>query len=167
MRSISSTRPRHLPGRRPISHDSIRLENPELIGEEINNLMRFHDFHLQGYEVTDFGETITLHLTYPYPNRAGELSDIRFSEVVLYHFTHTSGAIITDIEEWPIEEFVRTMAGQLVEWNRLYGLRGLKNPISSYSEMLQSEGYQAWEISSAIGFYGFVVSKAVSEVQTG
>lgn len=38
--------------------------------------MRYHDFHLAGYTVSDFGGTVTLHLIYDYPGQAREESDL-------------------------------------------------------------------------------------------
>ena len=124
--------------------------------------MRFHDFHLEGYEVSDFGETITLHLVFDYPSHAKEKSDIRFTGVTLYNFIHTQGTIITDIGERSIADFVCEMGEQLTEWNRWYGLRGWKNSSSSYKAMLELEGYKVWSITSAIEFYGFIVAKEVN-----
>jgi hypothetical protein len=125
--------------------------------------MRFHDYHLKGYEVSEFGETIAFHLVYDYPNTKKDESRIRFSDVALYNFVHTSGAIITDIEELPIPDFVREMGDQLSEWNRMYGLRHWKDSLSEYSLKLKSDGYKVWSITSAIGFYGFVIAKAVND----
>jgi hypothetical protein len=50
---------------------------------------------MQGYVVADFGSTVTLNLVYDYVGRPRMLSNIRFSQVVLYHFEHPTGAIIT------------------------------------------------------------------------
>lgn len=126
--------------------------------------MRFHDYHLNKYEVTDNGETITFSLVYDYPGTEKDQSCIKFSDVALYNFIHTSGAIITDIEELPIPDLILEVGGQLAEWNRMYGIRFWKDSAQNYSFKLQSEGYRAWCIESAIGFYGFVIAKSVSNI---
>jgi hypothetical protein len=125
--------------------------------------MRFHDFHLEGYEVSEFGAVVTLHLVFDYPGKPKEKSNIRFTGVTLYNFVHTSGAIIIDIEDWPVADFIRETGDKLTEWNHWYGLRGWKDSLSNYGAMLQSEGYKVWSITSAIGFYGFVVAKEVED----
>jgi len=51
--------------------------------------MDFHDYHLRGYEVAEFGSVITLDLVYEYPGQVVRKSRIRFEGVKLYHFVHT------------------------------------------------------------------------------
>ena len=51
--------------------------------------MRYHDFHLREYRVSDFGKHITLDLVYDYAGKPKERSQIEFSDVALYNFTHT------------------------------------------------------------------------------
>ena len=121
--------------------------------------MRYHDYHLNKYEVSDHGETITLHLIYDYPEEKIDKSKIKFSHVALYNFTHTTSAIITDIEEVEISDFVQEIGNEITEWNRLHGVRFWKDNLQNYGLWLQSEGYKAWRIVSAIGFYGFVIAK--------
>jgi hypothetical protein len=123
--------------------------------------MRFHDYHLNKYEVTDNGETVTFYLVYDYPEAEKIQSCITFSDVAIYNFIHTGGAIITDIEELPIPDLMLEVGSQLVEWNRMYGVRFWKDSLQNYSFKLQVEGYRAWRIESAIGFYGFVIAKGV------
>ena len=69
--------------------------------------MRYHDFHLREYHVSDFGKRITLHLVYDYEAKPREESHIEFCEVALYNFTHTGGAIITDVDEASLVGFSR------------------------------------------------------------
>lgn len=123
--------------------------------------MRYHDYHLDKYEVSNRGDVISFHLVYGYPGEETDESDITFTNVALYNFTHTDGAIITDIYEEPIYEFLGKWGETIKEWNRLSGVRLWKDDIENYSGTLESEGYRAWCIESAIGFYGFVIAKAV------
>jgi hypothetical protein len=78
--------------------------------------VRFHDFHLAGYTVSDFGGTIMLELVYDYPDQPRETSRIKFSDVAAYHFIHTEGAIIVDIAQISIPELMDHIGGQLAEW---------------------------------------------------
>ncbi|MDG9926340.1 MULTISPECIES: hypothetical protein [unclassified Pseudomonas] len=123
--------------------------------------MRYHDYHLKKYEVSDRGETIAFHLVYGYPEEETDDSYIKFSNVALYNFSHTMGAIITDIEEIEISELMQEYGNEITEWNRMHGVRFWKDNLQNYSRWLQSEGYKAWRIVSAIGFYGFVIAKTV------
>lgn len=125
--------------------------------------MRYHDFHLVGYTVSDFGNTITLHLVYDYPGQAKEESVIQFSDVALYHFVHTGSAIITNINEELIENLLHWNWSNLSEWSRLHGDYDLwDNDSIIYQAKLKEAGYRGWSIVSAIGFYGFVIAKAVT-----
>ena len=121
--------------------------------------MRYHDWHLDGYSVADRGKSVVLHLLWDYPGQVRERSDIRFSDVALYHFTHTGGAIITDIDEIPLATLIDQISGELVEWSRLYGLNGWRSSAADYKEHLDASGLKAWRIESAIGFSGFVVAR--------
>jgi hypothetical protein len=126
--------------------------------------MRYHDFHLAGYMVSDFGCTITLHLVYDYPGQAKEESVIQFSEVAAYHFIHTGGAIIVQITEEPIGGLFRRIGGDLAEWWRLHGGYPLwDDDLNTYQAKLEGAGYRSWTIDSAIGFEGFVIAKAVAQ----
>ncbi|MBL9170853.1 MAG: hypothetical protein JNN07_24185 [Verrucomicrobiales bacterium] len=126
--------------------------------------MRYHDFHLAGYEVRDYGGTILLHLVYDYTGRPKEDSLIRFSEVAAYHFVHTGGAIITDLTELPLSDLLLRVGDRLVEWWRQHGGYHLwDDDREKYGARLGENGYRAWTIVSAIGFEGFVIAKAVAE----
>lgn len=123
--------------------------------------MRFHDYHLSSYEVSDRGATIVLHLVYGYAGQEADQSSIRFSDVALYNFVHTDNAIIVDIDEVPIPELIKDIGSDVVEWNRMYKVKLMNDSLEGYSLRLQTENYKAWRIESAIGFYGFVIAKAV------
>ena len=124
--------------------------------------MRYHDFHIDKYEVSDRGETIALHLVYGYAGEETDSSKITFSEVALYNFIHTDNAIITDICEVKPSELIGEITSKLVEWNRMYSVNQWEDDPNKYGHKLDSSGYKAWHIESAIGFYGFVIAKSVS-----
>jgi hypothetical protein len=123
--------------------------------------MKYHDFHIDKYEVLDRGNTIIFHLVYGYEGQKNDHSLITFTEVALYHFVHTDTAIITDLYETNILELIEEISAEVIEWNRMYRVKLWGKDITTYSAKLQSQDYKAWRIESAIGFYGFVIAKAI------
>jgi hypothetical protein len=127
--------------------------------------LRFHDFHLRGYTVSDFGTRIVLDLVYDYPDVNKDESRITFSDVAYYSFLHPSGAIITDIDEIDVAALVQEDAAFFTEIASQYGLRHWNDSahgLEGYLSALRNEQMRAWRISSAIGFDGFVIAKSVS-----
>lgn len=126
--------------------------------------MQLHDFRLKGYSVSAAGTRVMLDLEYAYPNQPKEESLIEFADVAAYHFVHTGGAIITDIEEVPLADLLDEVGGQLAEWWRLHGgLRHWSDDRKAYLAALESDGYRSWEISSSVGFEGFVIAKRLNQ----
>ncbi len=123
--------------------------------------LRYHDFHLQGYSVSEGGERIDLDLVYAYPGEAREQSQITFSGVACYSFVHTEDAIITDIPEVPVDALVANEAAFLTENARLYGLRFWHSDLEQYVVTLHQQGLRAWKVIGAVGFYGFVIARAI------
>ncbi len=128
--------------------------------------MRCHDFHLTGYEVRRFGAEIVLHLVDDYPPRPREESHIRFADVELYHFVHTGGTIIFGVEEVPLAEILDRFWDRILQWVHQHG--GIdhwdRDDRLTYQAKLEADSYKAWEISSSIGFSGFVIAKAAEDV---
>jgi hypothetical protein len=124
--------------------------------------MKFHDYHLESYKVSDRGEKIEFNLVYGYPGEETDDSQITFEGVALYHFINSQGTIITDIEVVPLKDFILSMEEELAEWNRMYGVKYWQSDITTYIEKLKAMELRVWEITSAIGFYGFVIAKEVS-----
>ncbi len=121
---------------------------------------------MAGYTVSDFGGTISLHLVYDYPNQAKQQSVIRFSEVAAYHFVHTGAAVINNISELPLVELLARVGPHLTEWWRGHGGYALwDDDPARYRAKLEGSDYRAWTIDSAIGFEGFVIAKAVAQVE--
>ncbi len=124
--------------------------------------MKYHDFHLESYLVSGFGNKITLNLIFDYPNRPKEKSSIEFTDVIAYNFIHTGGTIIADIDEISLTELLKKVGGNLLEWSHQHGgLKFLDKDLSVYKAKLENEGYKSWSIGSAIGFEGFVIAKSV------
>lgn len=122
--------------------------------------MRHHDFHLEGYTVAKCGGEITFNLVWNDPNQPLGRSCIRFSDVAVYHFIHTGGAIITDILEVPLSGLFSKYGEQIANWWRTNG--GF--PDWRDEQLLKQKGYSGWLIDSAIGFEGFVIARSIGEV---
>jgi hypothetical protein len=126
--------------------------------------MRCHDFHLSGYTVSKFGAEIVLHLVTPLEE--AEESHIRFSDVDLYHFIHTGGTIIFDITEIPLAQILDQFWDRILEWERQYGGIGHldRDDRTTYQAKLEADSYKAWDISSSVGFAGFVIARSIEDV---
>ena len=127
--------------------------------------MTFHDWHLLGYSVTNGGTQITLHLTWDYPDQPVKFSDLRFSGVIAYHFMHTTGAIILDIEENDAGRFISEHADFFSLSAKSLGLRHWTGDIAAYTRDATARGLRAWTISSSIGFEGWIIAQNVEEDQ--
>jgi hypothetical protein len=123
--------------------------------------MKYHDFQLRGYSVESFGSRIVLDLVYDHAGSEKEESRIQFSDVACYSFEHTTGAIITDIEELDVAILAKEEEHKLLTFSRQHGLTFWKTNISDYIATLQKEGLKGWRIGSAIGFGGFVIARSV------
>ncbi len=123
--------------------------------------MKYHDFHLRSYAVSDFGKRITLDLVNDLSS-APEVSSIEFTDVIAYHFVHTGGSIIIDISE---DTFLRATNETRLSFseamNSLGGLSFWEADGAGYQRRFEEMGYRTWTIISAIGFVGFVVCKNV------
>lgn len=128
--------------------------------------MNYHDYHLRGYTVSDFGRTLTLDLIYDDSEKPSRESRIEFSDVILYHFTHTLRAIILEIDPVSLTDLLSGKEALLAEWDHWYGLpyRQPDDTHATYVQRLQDSGHQAWEIGAAIGFHGFVIGKNVRQL---
>lgn len=123
--------------------------------------MKYHDFHLRGYSVEQSGSRIVLDLVFDYPGRGKEESRIAFSDVACYSFDHSTGAVITDIEEVEVDVLAHEEERKLSFLARQYGLAHWKTDLSDYIAALQREQLRGWRIGSAIGFGGFVIARSV------
>jgi hypothetical protein len=126
--------------------------------------MRYHDFHLREYRVSDFGKHITLDLVNDYAGKPKEESRVEFADVALYNFTHTGGAIITDIDETSLSDLLSEVGESLRAWQHQHGVTGWRDNLENYRKSLESAGHKAWRVISTIGFYGFIVARSVHQV---
>ena len=125
--------------------------------------MQFHDYHLRGYTVSEFGTKITLHLVWTYPGPARADSFIEFADVAYYRFSHTQGAILTEIDEVSLEALLKDEENFITKATQEDGLRFWEDSFAKYLNRLKREGYKAWRLDSAIGFTGFIVAKSVAQ----
>ena len=124
---------------------------------------RFHDHRLAGYVVGEFGKRITLNLEYHPPGVPRQVSAIEFSEVAAYQFIHTGSAILADIREVPLADLLRDIGGSLAEcWREHGGYVHWNDDREAYRASLEGKGYRAWNLTSAVGFAGFIIAKRVA-----
>lgn len=121
--------------------------------------MKFHDYHLREYSVTDHGRTITLELVESLAPGA-DVSIIRFSEVIVYHFTHLGGAIITDLFETTFLDAAKETGFDLSKIQaKLGGLPFAADDNSACQRHFTENHVKTWLLISAIGFTGLIVAK--------
>jgi hypothetical protein len=120
----------------------------------------YHDFHLRGYTVGDYGGSIVLDLISG--SEPVRTTHLEFGGVESYRFLHTGGAIITYILKVPFMDAIRETGYDFVRDFRQHG--GLSVACDSNEEYglhFDSEGLHTWLIHSAIGFIGMVVARSL------
>jgi hypothetical protein len=127
--------------------------------------MRFHDFHLDGYSVSDSGARIVLHLDMENQNGPKNWSHIEFSGVACYHFDHSTGAIITDVIEASTAKIVRDNETTIGMFAIRLGLQHWDGDLDAYIQTLEQKGFRCWQIESAIGFSGFVICQTAKQLE--
>lgn len=122
----------------------------------------YHDFHLRGYTVSDFGRSLSLDLiSGGDPQR---LTELNFFGVASYRIVHTGGAIITYILEMPFLDAIKETDFDFIEDFRKHGgLRVYFDSIEEYGAYFANEGLKTWLILSAIGFEGLVVGRSLTD----
>ena len=126
--------------------------------------MHYHDYHLRGYTVSEFGKRIVLDLVFDYAGLPKAESRIEFTGVAAHQFTLGMGAIIVEIVEEPIAAFVESQRPLLAQIANEIGLAHWVAPGDDYAQRLEDAGLRVWNIESAIGFSGFVIAKDVGQV---
>ena len=66
-----------------------------------------------------------------------------FEDVACYHFKHTAGAIITDLEEASLDALVTEEAVLLASFAQEHGLAHWKSDAGQYTETLRNLGMRA------------------------
>lgn len=124
--------------------------------------MEFHDYRLRSYQVAEFGSLITLDLVFDYPGTTVRESQIRFNGVKLYHFVHTSEAIITGIDEVSLERLLGAYETSIRAWATDQGVADWRTDTRQLLRDWSALSLKAWCIDSAIGFKGFVIATSVT-----
>ena len=123
-------------------------------------MLRFHDYHLQKYEVSDHGKTVKLYLGFGYPGKETDFSEITFTEVAIYHFVHTAYSIITDIENVPISSLFENEKENVQNWNRHFGVDIWKDDIETtvnyLEKILREINNRNWTIRNTIEWKKFI-----------
>lgn len=127
--------------------------------------MEYHDWHLSGYSVTDFGQNIILHLAWNYPDSDYRENHIEFSDVAAYHFLHTDGTILTVLKEFHVSSFIDDHEDYFKTTAQQQGLRYWDGDFTKYKQHIVGQNYKSWGILSAIGFEGFIMAKSVQEIK--
>lgn len=127
--------------------------------------MRFHDYHLLGYVVSNFGRTITLNLVQNVNDPTTPTSTVEFTDVAYYQFNHSDDAIITDIREESLSESIERRQGDIESMAHIGSIRHWNGNFDSYRDFLINDKFRAWTIEAAIGFAGHIVAKSVSQVE--
>ncbi len=80
-------------------------------------------------------------------------------------FVHSGGTIIFGIEEVPLSQILDQHWEDILHWAT--GRGGVphwdRDDRASYQAKLEADGYKAWDISSSIGFEGFVIAKSIED----
>jgi len=126
--------------------------------------VRVHDHHLRAYQVLEFGATVILDLIYDYPGQPKLESSVRFNGVELYHFVHATGSILYGIEDVSIDDILAERGGFIEATAHTHGVRGWRDGMENYRSYLKGAGARAWEITSSIGFDGFVIAQSVEQL---
>jgi hypothetical protein len=124
----------------------------------------YHDFHLRGYTVRDYGGSIILDLVCGAEPERSTL--LEFGGVESYRFLHTGGAIITYILKVPFMDAIRETGADFVRDFHRHG--GLSVACASNEEFglhFDREGLHTWLIHSAIGFIGMVVARSLGSAE--
>jgi hypothetical protein len=127
--------------------------------------MRFHDFHLDGYSVSDSGARIVLHLVLENQDGSKYWSHIEFAGVACYHFDHSTGAIITDVIEVAAANIIRDNETTIGMFATRLGLQHWNEDLDAYIQTLERKGFRCWQIESAIGFSGFVICRTAKQLE--
>ena len=127
--------------------------------------MKYHDYHILSYSVDCQEGVISLNLGRPDQSETPN-EKIIFSGVVGYHFQDAMGSIILDLEEKEIKEFIEQNSEAFRESYRLHGIpkfwrEELKETLS------ELKGKRLWEITSSIGFYGYVIASQINQPAQG
>ena len=102
-------------------------------------------------------------LSWPYGDDQHE-KVIRFSGVLGYRFRDALGSVLSDLEERQISDLLTENEIEMAESHRSSGIPKFWRD-SKDKTLAELDGAKAWELSSAIGFEGYVVGKELREAE--
>jgi len=122
-----------------------------------------HDNLLISYEVHCEKRTITLRTEYRLENKPTEFTNVIFEGVQAYHFENDAfGNVIFDVENVPIEWFLKEYGAEIVELERMNGSPSWASDLASAPERLAEQGIKAFILRSSLGLSGWILAKAIS-----
>ena len=91
-------------------------------------------------------------------------NNVRRVDAIL--FTHTHADHVFGIDEVPVSQILDEFWERILHWAQQHG--GVRHwdrdDRASYQAKIEADGYKAWDISSSIGFAGFVIAKSIADV---
>ena len=128
--------------------------------------LSIHDNLLVSYEVQCEQRTITLRTEYRVESKPTEFTNVFFEGVQGYHFENDAfGNIIFDVENVPVEEFLKKYGAEISELRRMNGRPTWAADLDSAPEYLREQGIKPYILSSSLGLYGWVVAKEMAIFQ--
>jgi len=120
-----------------------------------------HDNDVLGYEVDVRTKTLVLRTEKSYVDPI-ERTDVVFTDVLGYQLCDSLGGILCSIREIDIEKLLTNEAELFAKWmGCAYPFQYCDGDPATY---VRAAGAHAWDIDSAIGFYGFVVARTMTIV---
>lgn len=127
-----------------------------------------HDNLITSYEVQCEKRTITLRTEYRDQNKPPEFTNVSFGGVEGYHVENDAfGNIIFDVDNVPMETFLKEYGAELSELCRMNGSPTWAEDIASAPEVLRKQGIRAYILSSSLGLSGWVLAKEISILPAG
>jgi hypothetical protein len=118
-----------------------------------------HDNYVLGYTVDCKAGTILIRTDDQYK---GVLTNVRFEGVIGYLLLDNLAGILFDIAEVTIDQLLERYAEDLGYWGNYWPGMWFDPEEKDPKEYLAEVGASAWDISSPIGFYGFVIGKSMT-----
>lgn len=106
-----------------------------------------------------------MRFSWPY-DQTKESKEIVFEGVAGYQFRDAVGSVIFEIQERDLEGFLKEHEYEFLDGYRRIGFPQFwRGDIPA--TMAELKGMKIWEISSSVGFEGYVVARSVSEADQG
>lgn len=120
-----------------------------------------HDNIIKSYLVDIENKQLKLFTTYHYNNSHYEETTVIFEAYLTHSFKHIdslSGNIIFDINDYPIEIFIKNNIDAIND-GKGHGWPVFYDSINDIKIKLEEQGLKTFEIGSSLGLYGWVIAK--------